>query len=199
MQSDGGLASVDGFSGHKAILSGPAGGYVGYALTTRWRDSAGRPVTPGDGAGDGGAGCCHSGDDGMQVGGWVGGWVGGCSAAMRWIVQGGFCCCCVQLHTQHSSHFSKTRPTPTPPHTTQVIGFDMGGTSTDVSRYAGSYEHVFETTTAGVTIQVRFDIVEGLLVGLTAAWFTPAASPQSRASRPKPLFPYPNPNPDPNP
>ncbi|KAK3716070.1 hypothetical protein QZH41_007242 [Actinostola sp. cb2023] len=34
-----------------------------------------------------------------------------------------------------------------------VIGFDMGGTSTDVSRYAGHYEHVFETTTAGVTIQ----------------------------------------------
>ena len=27
------------------------------------------------------------------------------------------------------------------------------GTSTDVSRFAGSYEHVFETTTAGVTIQ----------------------------------------------
>lgn len=35
----------------------------------------------------------------------------------------------------------------------QVIGFDMGGTSTDVSRFAGSYEHVFESTTAGVTIQ----------------------------------------------
>jgi len=34
-----------------------------------------------------------------------------------------------------------------------VIGFDMGGTSTDVSRFAGSYEHVFETTTAGITIQ----------------------------------------------
>eukprot|EP01040_Poterioochromonas_malhamensis_P024142 gene24142-29800_t len=29
----------------------------------------------------------------------------------------------------------------------------MGGTSTDVSRFAGSYEHVFETTTAGVSIQ----------------------------------------------
>src|ERR1700730_18111757 len=30
----------------------------------------------------------------------------------------------------------------------------MGGTSTDVSRYgSGRYEHVFETTTAGVTIQ----------------------------------------------
>lgn len=27
------------------------------------------------------------------------------------------------------------------------------GTSTDVSRYAGDYEHVFESTTAGVAIQ----------------------------------------------
>ena len=34
-----------------------------------------------------------------------------------------------------------------------VIGFDMGGTSTDVSRYDGSLELVFETTTAGVSIQ----------------------------------------------
>lgn len=34
-----------------------------------------------------------------------------------------------------------------------VVGFDMGGTSTDVSRYGGQLEHVFETVTAGVTIQ----------------------------------------------
>lgn len=34
-----------------------------------------------------------------------------------------------------------------------VIGFDMGGTSTDVSRFGGSYEHVYESTIAGVTIQ----------------------------------------------
>jgi 5-oxoprolinase (ATP-hydrolysing) len=34
-----------------------------------------------------------------------------------------------------------------------IIGFDMGGTSTDVSRYDGTFEHVFETTTAGVSIQ----------------------------------------------
>lgn len=34
-----------------------------------------------------------------------------------------------------------------------VVGFDMGGTSTDVSRYGGTFEHVFETTTAGVSIQ----------------------------------------------
>lgn len=31
----------------------------------------------------------------------------------------------------------------------QMIGFDMGGTSTDVSRFAGTFEHVFESTTAG--------------------------------------------------
>lgn len=77
MQSDGGLVDVDHFSGLRAILSGPAGGVVGYALT---------------------------------------------------------------------SYDAKTK--------TPVIGFDMGGTSTDVSRYgSGRYEHVFETTIAGVTIQ----------------------------------------------
>ncbi|KAF1344993.1 5-oxoprolinase [Delphinella strobiligena] len=76
MQSDGGLVDFRKFSGLKAILSGPAGGVVGYAQTSY---------------------------DGQE-----------------------------------------NRP---------IIGFDMGGTSTDVSRYAGSYEHVFETTTAGVSIQ----------------------------------------------
>ena len=30
---------------------------------------------------------------------------------------------------------------------------DVGGTSTDVSRFDGRYEVVYETTTAGVTIQ----------------------------------------------
>jgi 5-oxoprolinase (ATP-hydrolysing) len=34
-----------------------------------------------------------------------------------------------------------------------VIGFDMGGTSTDVSRFDGSLEHVLESTIASVTIQ----------------------------------------------
>ncbi|KAI9366847.1 Hydantoinase B/oxoprolinase-domain-containing protein [Zopfochytrium polystomum] len=76
MQSDGGLAPVGSFSGLRAILSGPAAGVVGYALTS----------------------------------------------------------------------FEAADGTP-------IIGFDMGGTSTDVSRFAGTYEHVFETTTAGITIQ----------------------------------------------
>lgn len=76
MQSDGGLTPEYKFSGHKAILSGPAGGVVGYAKTTF----------------------------GLET----------------------------------------TQP---------LIGFDMGGTSTDVSRYAGSYEQVLETQIAGVVIQ----------------------------------------------
>ena len=37
--------------------------------------------------------------------------------------------------------------------TKPVIGFDMGGTSTDVSRFDGSFEHIFESTTAGVSIR----------------------------------------------
>ncbi|KAM4688297.1 5-oxoprolinase isoform 1-T2 [Discoglossus pictus] len=76
MRSDGGLTPMHSFSGSRAILSGPAGGVVGYAITTY----------------------------------------------------------------DHGNH----QP---------VIGFDMGGTSTDVSRYAGEYEHVFEATTAGISIQ----------------------------------------------
>ncbi|KAJ6396440.1 hypothetical protein OIU77_021470 [Salix suchowensis] len=76
MQSDGGLAPENRFSGHKAVLSGPAGGVVGYSQTL------------------------------------------------------------FGLETE--------KP---------LIGFDMGGTSTDVSRYAGSYEQVLETQIAGAIIQ----------------------------------------------
>jgi len=85
MKSDGGLTPVNDFGGHQAILSGPAGGVVGYAKTS-YRPSLGK--------------------DGTEI----------------------------------------TKPLP-------VIGFDMGGTSTDVSRYDGTLELVFETTTAGVSIQ----------------------------------------------
>lgn len=76
MQSDGGLAPESRFSGHKAVLSGPAGGVVGYSQTL--------------------------------------------------------------------SGLETDKP---------LIGFDMGGTSTDVSRYAGSYEHVIETQISGAIIQ----------------------------------------------
>jgi 5-oxoprolinase (ATP-hydrolysing) len=36
----------------------------------------------------------------------------------------------------------------------KVIGFDMGGTSTDVSHFAGEYERSFETELAGVRLRV---------------------------------------------
>ncbi|WP_340108949.1 hydantoinase B/oxoprolinase family protein [Pikeienuella sp. HZG-20] len=35
----------------------------------------------------------------------------------------------------------------------QIIGFDMGGTSTDVSHFAGDYERAFETEVAGVRMR----------------------------------------------
>ncbi|KAH7025162.1 Hydantoinase B/oxoprolinase-domain-containing protein [Microdochium trichocladiopsis] len=40
-----------------------------------------------------------------------------------------------------------------PDNGTPVLGFDMGGTSTDVARYDGSLAHIFESTIAEVTIQ----------------------------------------------
>ncbi len=35
----------------------------------------------------------------------------------------------------------------------RIIGFDMGGTSTDVTHYAGTYERAFETVVAGVRMR----------------------------------------------
>lgn len=93
MQSDGGLCDIGSFSGYLAILSGPAGGVVGY---------------------------------GKSLFGY-------------------------EKHCVGQGSSVNVRP---------LIGFDMGGTSTDVSRYSGRFEHVFETETAGVTIQApQLDIL----------------------------------------
>uniref|UniRef100_A0A8B9VQB0 5-oxoprolinase, ATP-hydrolysing n=1 Tax=Anas zonorhyncha TaxID=75864 RepID=A0A8B9VQB0_9AVES len=43
MRSDGGLTPMEHFSGARAVLSGPAGGVVGYAVTT-YRQQDGQPV-----------------------------------------------------------------------------------------------------------------------------------------------------------
>lgn len=47
----------------------------------------------------------------------------------------------------------------------------MGGTSTDVSRYNGEFEHTYESITAGVTIQtpqvrdfLKFDLLDKLIL-----------------------------------
>ena len=74
MTSAGGLVSAETFRGHQSVLSGPAGGVVGYARAAQ------------------------------------------------------------------AAGFER------------AIGFDMGGTSTDVSRFDGSYEFEFETLKAGVRL-----------------------------------------------
>ena len=75
MQSSGGLTDAGAFQGKDAILSGPAGGIVGMAMTA---------------------------------------------------AEAGF---------------------------DRIIGFDMGGTSTDVSHFAGTYERTNETVVAGVRVR----------------------------------------------
>ncbi|KAF6003804.1 hypothetical protein F1559_001736 [Cyanidiococcus yangmingshanensis] len=121
MQSDGGLCPLDAFSGYKAILSGPAGGVVGYAKTIY-------PLT----------------------------------AAL--------------------SPEGQARP---------VIGFDMGGTSTDVSRYDGHLEHVLECETAGVIIQApQLDIQTVAAGGGSRLFFCSGllqVGPESAGANPGPV------------
>jgi 5-oxoprolinase (ATP-hydrolysing) len=47
----------------------------------------------------------------------------------------------------------------------QVIGFDMGGTSTDVSHFAGEYERVFNTTVAGVRLRAPMLAIHTVAAG----------------------------------
>ncbi|KAF9234381.1 Hydantoinase/oxoprolinase-domain-containing protein [Melanogaster broomeanus] len=113
MGSDGGLLDLNNFSGLKSILSGPAGGVVGYALTS-WDEDRKYPI----------------------------------------------------------------------------IGIDVGGTSTDVSRFDGRYEVVYETTTAGVTIQSpQLDINTVAAGGGSCLTFRNGlflAGPQSAGAEPGP-------------
>ena len=114
MQSDGGLASAAAFSGHRAVLSGPAAGVVGVAATA-WA-AGGRPV----------------------------------------------------------------------------IAIDMGGTSSDVSRFAGTFEHVSEATIAGVTLQApQLDISTVAAGGGSRLFHRPggllAVGPESAGAHPGPV------------
>ena len=113
MQSDGGLVPSSSLSGLKSILSGPAGGVVGYAKTS----------------------------------------------------------------------YSSRQGVP-------LIGFDMGGTSTDVSRYSGALEHTFESNTAGIVVQVpQLDISTIAAGGGSILTWTDGlmcVGPQSASSQPGP-------------
>jgi len=48
---------------------------------------------------------------------------------------------------------------------TKVIGFDMGGTSTDVSHYAGEFERAFETQVAGVRMRAPMMSIHTVAAG----------------------------------
>ncbi len=47
----------------------------------------------------------------------------------------------------------------------KVIGFDMGGTSTDVSHYNGEYERAFETEVAGVRMRAPMMLIHTVAAG----------------------------------
>ncbi|MCK6545545.1 hydantoinase B/oxoprolinase family protein [Myxococcota bacterium] len=48
---------------------------------------------------------------------------------------------------------------------TRAIGFDMGGTSTDVSRWDGRFERVYETETAGVRVRAPMMAIHTVAAG----------------------------------
>ena len=118
MQSDGGLSPIDTFRGSKAILSGPAGGVVGYSQTTR-------------------------------------------------------------------NILGKDNKMP-------IIGFDMGGTSTDVSRFDKDFELIFETSIAGVSIQApQLDINTVAAGGGSRLFFKKGlfvVGPESAGADPGPVW-----------
>ncbi len=72
----------------------------------------------------------------------------------------------------------------------RVIGFDMGGTSTDVSHYAGEFEREFETQVAGVRMRAPMMSIHtvaaggGSLLGFDGARFR--VGPQSAGANPGP-------------
>ena len=47
----------------------------------------------------------------------------------------------------------------------RLIGFDMGGTSTDVSHYDGEYERAFETEVAGVRMRAPMMLIHTVAAG----------------------------------
>ncbi len=72
----------------------------------------------------------------------------------------------------------------------QVIGFDMGGTSTDVSHFAGEFERAFETQVAGVRMRAPMMSIHtvaaggGSLLGFDGARLR--AGPHSAGANPGP-------------
>ncbi|MEO7335033.1 MAG: hydantoinase/oxoprolinase family protein, partial [Caldimonas sp.] len=77
-----------------------------------------------------------------------------------------------------------------PDQPVRVIGFDMGGTSTDVSHYAGEFERAFETRVAGVRMRAPMMSIHtvaaggGSILGFDGARLR--AGPESAGANPGP-------------
>ncbi|RZJ79802.1 MAG: 5-oxoprolinase, partial [Brevundimonas sp.] len=73
----------------------------------------------------------------------------------------------------------------------RVIGFDMGGTSTDVSHYAGAYERVSEKAVAGARLRApMLDIHTVAAGGGSICWFDGSrlrVGPESAGADPGPV------------
>ncbi|HYM02165.1 MAG TPA: hydantoinase B/oxoprolinase family protein [Stellaceae bacterium] len=72
----------------------------------------------------------------------------------------------------------------------KIIGFDMGGTSTDVSHYAGEYERSFETVVAGVRMRAPMMHIHTVAAGGGSICFFDGArfrvGPESAGANPGP-------------
>jgi 5-oxoprolinase (ATP-hydrolysing) len=72
----------------------------------------------------------------------------------------------------------------------EIIGFDMGGTSTDVSHYAGEYERAFETLVAGVRMRAPMMQIHTVAAGGGSILFFDGArfrvGPESAGANPGP-------------
>ena len=136
MQSDGGLTDMSSFNGCRAILSGPAGGVVGFAITSTLSQQYDHDDKQTNSNGSNSHTITTT-DTSINT-----------TNATTTTTSA-----TTTTTSISNNQDNNTNNTNNNKKLTAVVGFDMGGTSTDVSRYAGVYEHVFESVTAGVTIQ----------------------------------------------
>ena len=193
MQSDGGLTDVRSFSGVRAVLSGPAGGVVGFSKTS----FLGKPVDDdnddSDNDDDGNAdvslddseSAAKSPAKGKASKATKSNSKKAEAAAAKPASKRARTASASVAATGAAQHAAVVSSTRRP-----VIGFDMGGTSTDVSRFAGRLDHIFENTTAGVTIQApQLDINTvaaggGSILTFAAGMFN--VGPESASASPGP-------------
>jgi 5-oxoprolinase (ATP-hydrolysing) len=69
----------------------------------------------------------------------------------------------------------------------KVIGFDMGGTSTDVAHYDGDYERAFDTEVAGVRMRAPMMRIHTVAAGGGSILHSGKAGFRSGRTRPAPI------------